>query len=281
MRGNYKRRGKLAGRRRRNGTGGARTSTSTGGATATGNTGAATGGAVTITTSGSSSTETSTGGAGKGSGVGPGGKARGGAVGAAERPLHITVNSTGRSGHVKKNPAELLIMGANPASAAEMAAGQQYEQFHGAAPKHVDGYHEPEPRPATLSEIGDLIELRAERFTGWKWGSLDFTGRGVKVAQNIAGTQIYFVGGNQKLTRGDFSCMGADCSKDLINLGSCRYIAYRTKKAQLDGIRATYEHGFGEETQQYPVLMYDKRGLEPRLYLIGGAYRIEARGIVN
>lgn len=178
------------------------------------------------------------------------------------------------------NPAELLVLGANPAPAVA-AAGGMYEQFHGEPPKHVDDYHEPEPRPATLTELGDLIELRIERFGGWKWASLPFQGRGVKVACNAAGTQIYFVGGDQRLSKGDFTAIGADRSKELIDLGNCRYIAYRTKKAHLDGITATYEHAFGEETKVYPRLTADKRGPVLRLLLSGGAYHVEARGIVN
>lgn len=73
------------------------TSTSTGGATAHRNTGAATGGAVTITTSGSSSTDTSTatGAGAKGSGKGEGN----GKSPEKAHPLHITVNSMGKSGN--------------------------------------------------------------------------------------------------------------------------------------------------------------------------------------
>jgi hypothetical protein len=193
----------------------------------------------------------------------------------------------------KHNPAELLVLGANPDPKikprarvkrnpdTEAGAGAMYEEFHGEAPKHTDEYREPTPRPQTLAEIGDLIELRVERVCGWKWGSLELQGRGIKVADDPSGTQIYFVGGNQRLSKGDLTAMGCDRSKTLIDLGFCRYIAYRTKKMQLDGITATYEHGFGEETHVYPRLLYDNRGPEPRLLLAGGAYHVEARGIIN
>jgi hypothetical protein len=176
-------------------------------------------------------------------------------------------------------------MAANPDSAgptpSEARAGDLYERFHGTGPQHVDEYSEPTPRPTTLTELGDLLEIRAERSNGWKWGSLDMTGRGIKLASNAAGTQLYFIGGNQKLGRGDFTRMGADRSKELIDLGAARYIAYRTKKAHVNGISSGYEHFLGEETEVFPRLMYDRRGPEPRLLFAGGAYHVEGEGIVN
>lgn len=191
------------------------------------------------------------------------------------------------------NPAELVVMMANPsglpserplpgASLSRLeSASESYRQFHGTPGEHIDEIHEPSPMPLTLSEIGDLIELRVKRGNGWKWGSFDFTGRGVRVAQNPEGTQIYFVDGNQKIGKGDMTACGADRSKMLIDLGEARYIAYRTRKAQVDNVLSTYEHFFGEETHVYPRLGYDRRAKQPRLFLSGGAYHVEARGIVN
>jgi hypothetical protein len=203
------------------------------------------------------------------------------------------------------NPAELVVMMANPSETAQRKketreraarirgarlsnssggleeASDAYREFHGAPSGHIDEYREPTPRPVTLSEIGDLIELQIKRPTGWKWAVFDFTGRNVRVAQNVAGTQIYFVGGNQKVSRGELSLTGADNSKELIDLGEAMAIAYRTKKAQVDGKTATYEHKFGEETDVRPRLMYDCRGAQPRLYLSGGEYRVTERGIEN
>lgn len=177
------------------------------------------------------------------------------------------------------NPAELVVMMANPSPLE--SASEAYRDFHGARGEHIDEIHEPSPTPLTLSEIGDLIELRVKRGNGWKWGSFDFTGRGVRVAQNPEGTQIYFVDGNQKIGKGDMTACGADRSKMLIDLGEARYIAYRTRKAQVDNVMSTYEHFFGEETHVYPRLGYDRRAKQPRLFLSGGAYHVEARGIVN
>jgi len=166
----------------------------------------------------------------------------------------------------------------NPSSS---DASHLYEEFHGESAEHVDEYQEPSPRPATLTELGDLIELQIKRPTGWKWAVFNFTGRNVKLASNAAGTQLYFISGNQKVTRGELTHAGADNSKELIDLGEAMMIAYRAKKAQVDGIAANYEHRFGEETGVRPRLMYDTRGPSPRLYLSGGEYRVEAAGIIN
>jgi hypothetical protein len=97
----------------------------------------------------------------------------------------------------------------------------------------------------------------------------------------VAGTQIYFISGNQKVSRGELTHAGADNSKELIDLGEAMIIAYRTKKAQVDGINSTYEHNFGEETGVRPRLVYDCRGPQPRLFLSGGEYRVTAAGIEN
>lgn len=189
---------------------------------------------------------------------------------------------------IMANPAELVVMGANPTKkrsrrnpSGEAAAGGMYEQFHWQSPKHTDEYQEPSPRPATLAELGDLIELRVKRTAGWKWGAFDFTGQGIKLAANAKGSQLYCIGGNQKISRGQLTQLGADNSKELIDLGEATYIAYRTRKAHVDNINSTYEHNFGEETNVRPRLMYDCRGPEPRIYFTGGAYRVEAPGIIN
>ena len=158
-------------------------------------------------------------------------------------------------------------------------ASALYEQFHGSPGKHIDEYHEPSPRSVTMTELGDLLELRVKTDVGWKWRSLDFAGEGIKVASNAAGKQIYFIGGDQRIR--SLTPFGADRSKELIDLGECCYIAYRAKKAHVNGIASNYEHRLGEETGRCPRLVYDRRGREPRLYFTGGEYHVEAAGIVN
>lgn len=178
-----------------------------------------------------------------------------------------------------KNPAELVVLAANPSK--EIAAGEMYERFHGAAPQFTDDYHEPTPRPQTLTELGALLELKVKRDAGWKIGAFDVASNGIKLASNAAGTQLYCVGGDQKISRGQLSTLGVDNSKDLIDLGYCFYVAYRTRKAQVGGALASYEHRLGEETGRMPRLIYDRRGRQPRILFSGGEYHVEAEGIVN
>lgn len=184
------------------------------------------------------------------------------------------------------NPSELVVMMANPSPASpasnEIQAGSElYEGFHGAAADHVDDIEEPSPRPKTVAELGELRELQVRRVAGWKWGSFDFTGRGIRVASNAQGTQLYFIGGDQRISRGELTHLGVDNSKELIDLGEAMVIAYRARKSETDGIPADYEHYFGEETGQRPRIGYDLRAGKPRLFISGGAYHVEARGIVN
>ena len=188
--------------------------------------------------------------------------------------------------HSAKNAGRLQQEGtirqtiANPSSGLA-GASQVYEEFHGEPGKHVDTYIEPEPRPANLGQLGVLVELQVKRDGGWKWGILDFTGKDVQVAGNVGHSQIYFVGGDQKITRGQLTHLGVDNSKEMLDLGECMIIAYRAKKMHVDGIASDYEHKFGDATGRRPRLMYDRRGPQGRLFLVGGEYTIEPEGIVN
>jgi len=89
------------------------------------------------------------------------------------------------------------------------------------------------------------------------------------------------VGGDQEIRRGTLTEMGCDNSKQLVDLGALRYVAYRTKKAIVNHTNATYEHFMGEETKIYPRLIYDRSGSEARLKVSGGEYSVKPEGIVN
>lgn len=180
---------------------------------------------------------------------------------------------------VMMNPsgAELVVMGANPAEAE--TATRKYEEFHGLPSEYIDEHDEPTPRSRSLAELGDLLEIRVKSNAGWKWRSIDLSKCGVKLASNAKGTQLYAIGGDQRLR--SFAPFDADRSKEVIDLGEARYIAYRTRKAMAGGNLASYEHALGEETGKYPRLLYDRRGSQPRLIFAGGEYRVEAPGIIN
>jgi hypothetical protein len=176
------------------------------------------------------------------------------------------------AGRIHKNPSQTD------------AAAELYSEFHGREATGIDTYNLPDAPPATLAKLGALVELQTKRLNGWKWGAQDFSGRGVNLAASPNGRQLYFIGGDQKLCRGDLTRLGADNSRELCDLGDCMYIAYRAKKEQVDGIESDYEHSFGEESGRQPRLIYDQRNRKmPRLYLVGGEYHLDeaSRGIVN
>jgi hypothetical protein len=186
------------------------------------------------------------------------------------------------------NPAELITMFANPAELVVMAnpseaerATRKYEEFHGMPSKWIDTVHEPTPRNRALAELADLLELRVKPDHGTKWISLNLIGKKVKLSSNAAGTQMYCIGGDQSMTAEQLRMFGADTSKEMIDLGEARYVAYRTRKGFTGGKLASHEHPLGEETGKYPRLVYDRRGSAPRLLFVGGEYRIEAPGIIN
>lgn len=180
------------------------------------------------------------------------------------------------------NPAELVVLGANPQSGGQLEqATQMCEDFRGSPCDYVDHIEEPSPRAMTLAQLGKLQQLEVKRPTGWKWGELDFSQKDVIVTANPTGTQIYFIGGDQRISRGQLTYLGADNSKELIDLGETMLIAYRANKAHVNGIASDYGHNFGERTGVRPRLMYDRRGPQPRLFLVGGEYIAKIEGIDN
>ena len=185
------------------------------------------------------------------------------------------------------NPAELVVMMANPQETTETpsprleSASEMCEGFRGEPCEHVDTYVEPQPRPLTLGQLFTLVELQVKRPVGWKWGVLDFTGKNVEGGGEPGTHQIYFVGGDQKISRGQLTHLGVDNEKKIIDLGECMIIAYRQKKMQVNGIASDYEHKFGNRNGLRPRLIYDRRGPQPRLLLAGGDYTITPEGIDN
>ena len=154
---------------------------------------------------------------------------------------------------------------------------QLYEKFHGADPSKILEVQESAAMRSTYAGLGDLVELLVKRADG-RTVQMQFEGDRVKVAANPAGTQIYFLGGNQNLN-GALAEFDADTTKDFIELGECVRIMYFTRK-EADGFQPVdYHHKFGEEGGARPVLIYNK--VQRRMLLAGGDYKVEAPGIIN
>ena len=63
----------------------------------------------------------------------------------------------------------------------------------------------------------------------------------------------------------------------LAQLGQLTHVTYQTKKGSEKV--ALYEHAFGEEGGRRPVLALDPKS--GRLHIVGGSYRVTARGIID
>lgn len=184
--------------------------------------------------------------------------------------------------------------GRNPAGAAEL-----YTKFHGRGPNKSYDLMVPVTDPYTahpeIAQLGKLLSLTVgeavkmtgplgtiphgtdEEIDGWA-EVLTFKGKAPDVAAEPGGKQIYIAGGDQNLDS-LLEQLGADPTKELLDLGFCYRIEYMTQK-KFDQFRPTdYWHLFGEETGVQPRLIYDRRN--KLIQLVGGEYVIRPEGIVN
>lgn len=92
------------------------------------------------------------------------------------------------------------------------------------------------------------------------------------------GEQIYIVGGNQNVGKyvGE---LGADDSKEFMDLGFCYMVEYFTQKRFDQMSPIDYYHAFGEKTHVQPRLIYWRK--IPMLQLVGGEYTVKPAGITN
>ena len=153
-------------------------------------------------------------------------------------------------------------------------ASQMFETFHGRKPTTVQDIKTRQNDRRNLTGLGRLMYLQTVDDLPIKFTEHDK----VMLACDPAGNQLYFVGGNQDVSQ-ILKEAGIDNSKDLIVIGECQYIIYTTDKDFDNFEEKDYQHEFGEETGELPVLIFDK--LNRQLYLTGGAYEIKREGIVN
>lgn len=160
----------------------------------------------------------------------------------------------------------------NPAA---KSAAELYREFRGREANRVLEYADRFTRPTETADLGRLLELSV--LTGEREVTpLQFYGTTVRVTAATT-NQIYFQGGDQKIPPG---LLGAeDLARDHAWLGPVVQIVYFSTKGFHDFAPTEYYHDFGEESGAVPYLAYDVQAQQ--LYLIGGRYRIEPRGIVD
>ena len=180
----------------------------------------------------------------------------------------ITINpkngtrGTGHEARGRKNPDETA------------AAAEVYETFHGKRPEEILRVQEEDIGRDTYSSLGDLWEMKLNS-NGDRYG-LDFADCGVKLCQSADGRQLYVVGGDQNCD----SCLPKDApDKDFIIMGVLVKATYRTRKGFDKFHDSLYEHTFGEEGGEPPMVLYART--RKRLFIVGGNYRIEAPGIID
>ena len=150
------------------------------------------------------------------------------------------------------------------------------EAFHGRPVRKVKEVSEVYHEPAELADLGRLVELQLIDERDYVT-PLEFKGN-VRCTCTPDGGQIYIVGGDQAL---DLKRLGHDkyLPKDHITLGPVAKITYFTSKAFHNFEPSDYEHMFGEEGGELPLLHYDVHS--QKLYLTGGSYQVRPEGIVN
>jgi hypothetical protein len=181
-----------------------------------------------------------------------------------ENPCHLAESQSQPRRSSQKNPGPI-----------EQAA-DLYKEFHGEDPRHIAEMQESDAQRHTFTQLGELVELKIKAPAGTV--KIGFGGDAVKVASSPNGRQLYLLGGNQNID-GAIDRFGVDATKDFIVLGAAMQITYRARKS-FDGYKSVdYYHDLGEETGDVPVAFYDK--FKHRIFLAGGAYRVEAPGIIN
>ena len=128
---------------------------------------------------------------------------------------------------------------------------------------------------AALAQLGRLISL-----TVWldEDRAIELQFKGVQLGASPDGGQLYLVGGDQAL---DLQALGLDewLPKDHIVVGDVQSVVYHTSKAFHNFEPVDYEHEFGEEGGELPVLNYDV--LSRKCYFTGGSYQVKPEGIRN
>lgn len=188
-----------------------------------------------------------------------------------------------------QNPSMLERWGRNLGFGTdEDRAEQLAEDFHGRPARDFIDVTEAEAYDEYGAILGYLVELNILTEDGDKEIPIRFPYNphdrdNVLVVSNPDGTNIEFVGGDQKIEWR--AVPGAHMNdKYLVIVGPVHEIVYWADKHHLQGPAQQkdgmeYYHEFGEEDDELPVLVYDRRN--SKLLLVGGNYTIEPEGITG
>jgi len=218
----------------------------------------------------------------------------------------------------RKNPAELLIMGANPSRrdlarearerAEQIRAARIHtnprvevvhadnppvedivEDFTGQEVKWLDVYNEPHIPRGRYAQLGPLIALyikpakggQVQRIGGQgKDYAAAWAGKPPIIVSDSTAKQIYFVDGAQDVSAALAAFGAIDRGNGIVELGQGRRIDYQCRKEHVaEPDEDLWKHDHGEENGALPTVLFDTRS--KRLLYEGGDYRIEGPWIRN
>jgi hypothetical protein len=194
---------------------------------------------------------------------------------------------------IGENPAELLIMGANPrvevVHADNPPVEDIVEDFTGQEVKWLDVYNEPHIPRGRYAQLGPLIALYIKPAKGGQVQRIGGMGENFAAAWNgkppiivtdSTARKIYFVDGAQDISA-NLAAFGAiDKGNGLFELGQGRRIDYQCRKEHVASPEEDlWKHDHGEENGKLPTVLFDTRS--KRLLYEGGDYRIEGPWIRN
>jgi len=197
-----------------------------------------------------------------------------------------------------KNPAELLVMGANPNPRVEVVAAPNppteeiVEAFTGREVEFMDVYNEPHMPRGRYAKLGPLVALyikpakggQVQRIGASEAVGHDFPsawgGRPPLVVCDSTARQIYFVDGHQDISSALAAFGAIDRGNGIVELGKGRRIDYQCRKEHVASPdEDLWKHEHGEENGELPTVLFDTR--TKRLLYEGGDYRIEGPWIRN
>jgi hypothetical protein len=164
------------------------------------------------------------------------------------------------------------------------------ESFHGRPVEESFEVAEPESYDTDVAVLGCLEELGIliddhdeDALIPIRFSYGENNPDTVYLASDPYGNNLEFIGGDQSIDWRQVD--GAEATdKYLVAVGPVLTVAYFADKHHLEGPKSqargvSYEHEFGEEGGELPILVYDTRNV--KMLLVGGSYTIEPEGITN
>jgi hypothetical protein len=198
-----------------------------------------------------------------------------------------------KDANARFNPAELLVMTANPrvevVHADNPPVEDIVEDFTGQEVKWLDVYNEPHIPRGRYAQLGPLIALYIKPAKGGQVQRIGgmgenyaaaWAGKPPIIVTDSTARQIYFVDGAQDISA-NLAAFGAiDRGNGLVELGQGRRIDYQCRKEHVASPEEDlWKHDHGEENGTLPTVLFDTRS--KRLLYEGGDYRIEGPWIRN